>query len=226
MSNLGWGLGALGIGGIGTAALMFIPGAMGLASKAAAGAVNFVGNVNWAKVWWIPVGIAIVIYVLILKGEVRHRDKVIAAGVTALSAEKRAHATDLANIRQKTAQAQADDKAHAVAVEQQQVQVTQQKVSAYVSQIEDLRRRYASAVSVRGPGSTPAAGQGGGGHPTVPGIPDAPGGTSLSPETGSFNCEANSIQLRALIDWIESEKRLWDSTNSASQNHAQDGPSR
>lgn len=196
MSGLAFGLALKGIGG-------------GL-FRAGAGVFSFLGKVNWAKIWWtIPLAAAI-IFALIERGEASHQRKLDQRDAAGWAAEKKFHAADLAAVRQKTADAQAADAAHAKAVETAQAQVTQQKVKDYESQIADLRRRYA-LVSLRGPAGPTAAGQGGSGAAPVPRLPSAPGGVNGAPAPGAdaaFNCSANAVQLQALQDWLRGEAAI------------------
>lgn len=80
MSILGIAAGVLGGGGIiGTIGLaIFAPG---LLARLAGAVMNFVGSVNWAKIWWILPIAAAIVWGFIQRGEARHWQKVDAGDV-------------------------------------------------------------------------------------------------------------------------------------------------
>ena len=134
----------------------------------------------------------------------------------ALAEAKRTIEIDRAQIRAKTALAQAEDAAHAAGVEREQAAISQETSSDYQKQIADLRRRH-DALRLRG--RTAHADSSGGGSPPMPGIPDAAGGadgatrqdglpSAAAPGLGTGDAliaSEQALRLKALQDWVAAQ---------------------
>lgn len=89
-----------------------------------------------------------------------------------------------------------------VRIEHEQNRISNEVSHDYETRLADLRRRY-DAERLR-PNSARGTNPGSGGNP-VPGSPGSasiPDGATASGTIDGFACEANSLQLGALQDWV------------------------
>lgn len=123
----------------------------------------------------------------------------------------------LDQVRAKTAQAQADDAAHAHTVEQAQDLTTKEHDDDLQGQLADARALvddYARRLRATPPRSGPGAG--GGGSASMPGIPDPSPITDGSgsealvpvPQADLDTCAANTVRLANAVDWAATQKAI------------------
>jgi hypothetical protein len=109
----------------------------------------------------------------------------------------------LADVKAKTAQAKADDAAHAKAVETHQNAISQESSDDYQKQLAVVRADYARRVRA----AEAAAHSSGGGSPSVPGAapsaarPDAAPAQAQLPAPDALTATEQAIQLKAIQDW-------------------------
>lgn len=109
------------------------------------------------------------------------------------------HAQFVADVKARTDEARRLDAAHKATVEAQQDKVSANVSQDYQKQLADLRARY-ERLRVQ-----PKADSGGGGATAMPSIPDAtgrPDAAAASAPLNEFACEANTLQLGGLQDWV------------------------
>lgn len=158
---------------------------------------------------WIVGGIGCLILAFMLhqsQGQTRAANDRSAAWEKLFHAEQSAFRETIANVRRATAQAKADDAAHALKVERAQVARTQERSSEYQTRLADLRRRYDNALRLRAGAAKIGLGNPGrGGTAPVSVLPDAAGGPDAAAAPDPFACEANSLQLEELQRWIRDQ---------------------
>jgi hypothetical protein len=109
----------------------------------------------------------------------------------------------IADTKAKTAQAKADDAAHAKAVETHQNAISQESSDDYQKQLAAVRADYARRVRA----AEAAAHSSGGGSPAVPGAapsaarPDAAPAQAQLPAPDALTATEQAIQLKAMQDW-------------------------
>lgn len=109
----------------------------------------------------------------------------------------------LNDVRAKTEAAQAQDKAHAQAVESHQNTVSTESSNDYEAQIAAVRADYAQRLRR----ATAAANSGSGGKPSVPGAPTSPIGSDAAaaqaqlPPADALTATEQAIQLKAIQDF-------------------------
>lgn len=109
-------------------------------------------------------------------------------------------------VRAKTAKAQADDAAHAKAVETQQTQIGQESSRDYQAELARVRADYAERLR-----RASAANSGGGGKPSVPGASAGSSGSDAAaaqgglPSPDALTATEQALQLQALQDWARKE---------------------
>lgn len=113
--------------------------------------------------------------------------------------------------RGRTAQAKAEDQAHAARVERDQDHVSKEVSNDYQIQLGDLRRRY-DALRLHAAASTPNPD--GRGAKAVPPIPVAAGSADGAPgEDGLPDADAliaseQALRLKALQDWVRGQEAV------------------
>jgi hypothetical protein len=170
---------------------------------------------NFARkhIGWIVGGLGCLILGFMLhhsQGQTRAANDRAAAWEKLFHAEQSAFRETVANVRAKTAQAKADDAAHALKVERDQVNRTQEVSSEYQARLAALRSRY-DALRVRTGASQVGLGNPRrGGTAPVPGVPDPAGGPDAATAPGDFqfNAEANAIQLQELQRWVREQQAV------------------
>lgn len=111
----------------------------------------------------------------------------------------------LSAVRLKTAQAQADDAAHARAVEQRQAKISQEASNDYQKQLTAVRADYAERVRKA---RAAATNQSRGGNPSVSsqpgsaGRPDATASEDRLPPADALIATEQALQLQALQKWV------------------------
>ena len=113
--------------------------------------------------------------------------------------------------RSRTAQAKAEDQAHAARVERDQDHVSKEVSNDYQIQLGDLRRRY---DALRLHAAAPAADPDGGGAKAMPQIPvaargadDATGEDRL-PGADALIASEQALRLQALQDWVRGQEAV------------------
>ncbi|MDT9600301.1 hypothetical protein [Sphingosinicella rhizophila] len=119
-------------------------------------------------------------------------------------AEAAAHRLSIAEVERVRADQQAKDIEHVRQVEQAQVRISEEVSNEYQHALADLRRRY---DSVRLQFGTSAIDQGDRRGSDLPNVSKAASGSYETAPLGDnvFNCEANTIQLQSLIDWVNNQ---------------------
>jgi len=154
----------------------------------------------WKLVGFLGLALAVALYVLHLKGEVRHAEKESTRFAALYHDEQNAHRLTVASYREAAAVAHETDAAHVLQVERAQAKVSQEVSSAYQTRLAELRARYDS-LRVRASGEAPANTSGVG----VAGVPEASDPAERPDDSASidpFACEANTLQLGALQQWL------------------------
>lgn len=129
-------------------------------------------------------------------------------GFHARDAEVAALNTTIANVRTATAQARADDQAHAREVETKQQEITANVSTDYQQQLASLRARYDSLRA------SPAAHLGRGGTAGVPEVPDAAGRSDGAaaqdglPAPDALIASEQALQLQALQGWVAGQGKV------------------
>lgn len=157
---------------------------------------------------WIVGGIGCLILLFALhhsQGQTRAANDRSAAWEKLFHAEQSAFRETVANVRRATAQAKAEDAAHALKVERNQVHVTQEVSNEYQARLADLRRRYDALRLRAGAAKVGLGNPGRGGTAPVPVLPDAAGGPDAAAAPDPFACEANSLQLDELQHWLRDQ---------------------
>jgi hypothetical protein len=173
-------------------------------------ALPAIGAFALKHIGWIVGGLGCLNHGIMLhhsQGQTRAANDRSAAWEKLFHAEQSAFRETVANVRRVTAQAQADDAAHALKVERDQANRTQEVSSEYQARLADLRSRYdalrlrtgAPEIRLGNPGGSAAA--------PVPGLPNPAGRPDAAPAPGDlqFNAEANAIQLEELQRWVRDQ---------------------
>lgn len=146
---------------------------------------------------------ALGIWIVILKGEVRHYRK-------AYDNEHAAFTTTVAGYRAAAAQAVQADAANRARVEAEQRAINERTVNDYEARIAAVRQRYADLLR----GASHPANPGSPSSPSVPGSGTTPGGTAgpapqdRLPESDALICTEQAIQLDALQAWVRGQARV------------------
>jgi hypothetical protein len=151
---------------------------------------------------WLPLalGLALCLSYGLLRAEKHHSAKV----ETRLHQTESAYAQFQADVRSKTALAQAQDAANAARVEAAQSKATQEVSDDYQTQLAALRARY-NALSLRAGKTGSDSGRGGKANlPVVSDPASGVDGAASSAPVNEFNAEANALQLKALQGWVSS----------------------
>jgi hypothetical protein len=168
---------------------------------------------NFARkhIGWIVGGLGCLILGFMLhqsQGQTRAANGRSAAWEALFHKEQSAFRETIANVRRATAQAKADDAAHALKVERDQTNRTQEVSSEYQARLADLRRRYDALRMQPGPAKVGLGNSGGGGAAPVPGLPEPAGGPDAAAAPDRFNAEANALQLEELQRWIREQQAV------------------
>lgn len=160
---------------------------------------------------WIVGGLGCLILGFMLhhsQGETRKANERSAAWEALFHKEQSAFRETVANVRRATAQAKADDAAHALKVEREQVNRTEERSNEYQTRLADLRRRYDALRVQQRPAPVRLSSASGSGTAPVPRVPDSTGGPDAAPEVDPFACEANTLQLEELQRWIRDQQAI------------------
>lgn len=111
-----------------------------------------------------------------------------------------------ANYRAAAKQAEAEDAANKARVERDQTQISQEVSHDYQTRLAALHARY-DALRVRGSGA-PAADPGGSGTADMPEASGPAGRFDGAGPLDPFACEANTLQLSALQQWIKQQSAV------------------
>lgn len=150
-------------------------------------------------------GLYIALLHIQLAGEKRHSAKV----ETRLRETTEAFDKTVAEVRAKTELLKARDAAHAARVERDQSKISQEKLSAYHSELAALHARHNALLMRTGKAQ---ANPGSGGDAAVPGIPDASSGIDDSALKDRFLASEIALRLKALQDWVRGQQGV-DRTN-------------
>jgi ribosomal 50S subunit-recycling heat shock protein len=161
----------------------------------------------WKLAGFFGLALLVALYVLHLKGEIRHSEKEATRYVELFHAEQSAHRMTAANFQKATATAQAADAAHVVQIEREQAKVSQEVSNDYQIRLAALRARY-DALRVREPGSAATADTSGRIGARVPQAGDPASGPDDGSPVDPFACEANTLQLGSLIDWVRQQTAI------------------
>jgi len=110
----------------------------------------------------------------------------------------------VANYRGATELAKAQDAAHAARVERDQNVVSLETLDAYRKELDALKLRYANLRVRAGEAGT---NKGNIGKSRMPEVSNPSGGSNQG-AVADFACEANDLQLRALIAWVVGQWHL------------------
>lgn len=111
-----------------------------------------------------------------------------------------------ANIRAKTALAQAQDAAAVANEKATRTQISMEKASDHRKELDDLRRRYDALLRLRA--GAAAADNGSGGSAAVPVVPGAaPGVDDPALEDGLLASEI-ALRLKALQEWVKAQQAV------------------
>ena len=140
--------------------------------------------------------------------ETRGRDAAVAKYQPVMDRALMAINTTAQRIKDARAKAEADDLAHARAIEIQQTKVTANVSATYQAQLADLRARY---DRLRASAANQAAG-GGGRVPPVPSLPYAASGLDgAAVQDGlpdALTASAQALQLQALQQWVRDQANI------------------
>ena len=115
-----------------------------------------------------------------------------------------------AEMRARTAVAQAQDAGHAARVERDQEIVSRETVSDYQKDIDRLRRRSTERMRAAAAGADP----GGGGDTDMPGLPkpaggaDGAAGENRLPAEDALIASEIALRLRALQSWARAQEEV------------------
>ena len=135
-----------------------------------------------------------------------------------LAAEKKAHDADIATYKAATAQAQALDQQHALAVKEGQDQVTTEKQHDLENQLASARANAANFVRQH---PAPAAISSRGDNPPVPSASDASGsvdstpGSTVIPASDADACAVAYTVAKGWQDWWAKEQPIWQAGSMA-----------
>lgn len=201
-------LGALGLGGAGWLAWIFI-GPKKLLELATA-VLAFI-RANWKLCALAAAVLVAFLYVRHLRHEVADARADAARGWSLFHQEQTAFRQTVANVRSAVAAAKKANEDNVTRIETEQDTKTQEVSREYQARLADLRRRYdagrlrsdTAAQGGRAPDGAAGTVQGSRvSHPS--GGPDA----SASARDLQFNAEANAIQLEELQKWIRDQQAI------------------
>lgn len=152
---------------------------------------------------WLIGGLAIgvaALTIMILRADVRHFQKL-------WTAEKTAHALDIANYKAASDEAARLDKANVVRVTKEQTAITEKVTNDYQSKLADSTSRY-DRLRAQASGYLS--------HPASPGVPADPQTTCIAVSGASceeiptlmLEAQRNTDQLLALQAWVQGQSAI------------------